>query len=58
MPVAPPEAVESLAPLCDDVVCLRTPRDFYAVGAWYNDFTQVTDAEVEALLRRRPGQPE
>jgi predicted phosphoribosyltransferase len=52
VPVAPPDTLDRLAQLCDDVVCLRTPRDFYAVGAWYADFAQVDDAEVESLLRR------
>lgn len=52
VPVAPPDTLDRLASLCDRVVCLRTPRDFYAVGAWYADFTQVEDAEVERLLRR------
>jgi predicted phosphoribosyltransferase len=52
IPVAPPDTLDLLAALCDDVVCLRSPRDFYAVGAWYADFTQVDDAEVERLLAR------
>jgi putative phosphoribosyl transferase len=52
VPVAPPDTLNRLAALCERVVCLRTPRDFYAVGAWYSDFTQVEDAEVERLLRR------
>ena len=52
VPVAPPDTLDLMAELCDDVVCLRTPRDFYAVGAWYGDFTQVDDAEVERLLQR------
>jgi predicted phosphoribosyltransferase len=53
VPVAPPDTLDLLAELCDDVVCLRRPRDFFAVGAWYRDFTQVDDAEVERLLQRR-----
>ncbi len=52
VPVAPPDTLDRLDALCDTVVCLRTPRDFYAVGAWYADFTQVEDEEVERLLRR------
>ena len=52
VPVAPPDTLDLLAELCDDVVCLRAPRDFFAVGAWYTDFTQVDDAEVERLLQR------
>jgi putative phosphoribosyl transferase len=50
-PVAPPEVCDRLAELADEVVCLRTPDPFVAVGAWYRDFTQVEDDEVRALLR-------
>jgi predicted phosphoribosyltransferase len=34
----------------DDVVCAATPTPFRAVGLWYEDFRQVTDAEVRQLL--------
>ena len=34
-----------------DVVCLRTPEPFEAVGLWYDDFSQTTDEEVHELLR-------
>jgi putative phosphoribosyl transferase len=50
VPVAPPEALDALATECDEVVCLSTPEPFYAVGLYYGDFTQTTDAEVIALL--------
>jgi putative phosphoribosyl transferase len=45
----------------DDLICLRTPEDFVAVGLWYRDFEQVTDDEVVELLeraRREHGAPE
>lgn len=51
VPVASAEAVERVRPLADDVVCLRTPGFFYAVGQFYRDFRQVDDSEVIALLR-------
>ncbi|MFY9263845.1 MAG: phosphoribosyltransferase family protein [Solirubrobacterales bacterium] len=35
----------------DEVVCLTAPHDFYGVGMWYRDFSQVRDDEVLALLR-------
>jgi putative phosphoribosyl transferase len=38
--------------LADDVVCLRTPEPFQAVGLWYSDFTQTSDDEVHELLSR------
>jgi putative phosphoribosyl transferase len=36
----------------DDFVCLASPDDFHAVGQFYADFTQTTDAEVRELLSR------
>lgn len=53
VPVAPTDTLTALAAIVDDVVCVRTPRDFHAVGLWYRDFRQVSDDEVRALLRRR-----
>ncbi|HEY8612378.1 MAG TPA: phosphoribosyltransferase [Roseomonas sp.] len=49
-PVVPPEVAEMLRPLCDEAVFLAEPATFSAVGAFYEDFHQVTDAEVTALL--------
>jgi putative phosphoribosyl transferase len=51
-PVAPVEVCRTLADLADEVVCLRTPDPFQAVGVWYDDFTQVEDEEVRELLLR------
>lgn len=59
IPVAPPDSLEAIRPYVTDVVCLRTPYPFLAVGYWYRDFAQVTDEEVVALLdqaRRRQSQ--
>jgi putative phosphoribosyl transferase len=52
VPVGAPDTVRRLtAPgLADDVVCLLQPNGFGAVGAWYDDFRQTTDAEVHELL--------
>ena len=52
VPIAPPETCDVLRREADDVVCAVTPEPFYAVGLWYNDFTQTTDAEVHDLLER------
>lgn len=52
VPVAPPDSLAALEPYFDEVVCLRTPYPFMAVGFWYRDFEQVSDAEVIALLER------
>lgn len=52
VPVAPPETCEALRAEADDVVCALSPEPFVAVGAWYDDFAQISDDEVRALLRR------
>lgn len=49
VPVASPEAVERLEGRAE-VVVLSTPPDFAAVGAYYMDFGEITDEEVEGLL--------
>lgn len=52
IPVAPSQTVEKLAQIADRVVCLDSPPFFQAVGAFYQDFKQVTDQEVQEILRR------
>jgi putative phosphoribosyl transferase len=34
----------------DEAVCAITPEPFYAVGLWYENFSQTTDEEVRELL--------
>lgn len=50
VPVAPPETCDELREVVDDVVCGLTPSPFQAVGRWYQDFSQTSDAEVRELL--------
>lgn len=50
IPVCPPESVEPLRELYDDVVVLATPRPFLAVGEHFDDFAQVKDDEVRDIL--------
>jgi len=50
VPVGAPLTCRELKAEVADVVCLRTPSEFSAVGLWYDDFSQTTDAEVRALL--------
>jgi putative phosphoribosyl transferase len=50
VPVAPPDVVVSMREVADEVVCLASPVAFSAVGQWYEDFTQTSDAEVVRLL--------
>jgi putative phosphoribosyl transferase len=50
VPVAPPDVLDALAPLCDRIVCPRRPENFGAVGYYYDDFGQTGDEEVVRLL--------
>jgi putative phosphoribosyl transferase len=50
IPVCPPESVEPLLELYDDVVVLATPRPFLAVGEHFDDFSQVGDDDVREIL--------
>jgi putative phosphoribosyl transferase len=52
VPVAPRETCQSLLNAADDVVCATVPEPFFAVGNWYEDFSQTTDEEVRELLAR------
>lgn len=49
-PVCADEPARALASEVDEVICPHRPDSFVAVGQWYGDFTQVTDAEVLSLL--------
>ena len=50
VPVAAPSSVAELRPQVEDLVCIETPSDLGAIGFYYADFSQVSDAEViEAL---------
>ena len=55
VPVAPPAALAALAPLVDVCVCPLQPVRMLAVGSWYGDFGQTTDAEVVELLSELSG---
>ncbi|MDR7273801.1 phosphoribosyltransferase [Catenuloplanes atrovinosus] len=50
VPVCTPEARDLLAAETDAVLCLHCPSDFRAVGAFYDDFAQLTDEDVHAAL--------
>ena len=52
VPVAPPEVIAELATDADEIVTVETPARLWAIGAWYDDFRQTADAEVERLLNR------
>jgi predicted phosphoribosyltransferase len=50
VPVAAEETCRQFEDVADHVVCAVTPRPFYAVGQWYEDFDQTTDEDVRDLL--------
>jgi putative phosphoribosyl transferase len=51
VPVGPPDTVSELKKFADRVVCLMTPEPFYAIGEFYDDFSQTEDEEVIRLLK-------
>jgi putative phosphoribosyl transferase len=51
-PVGSPEACQAVAEIADEVICARQPSRFNAVGTWYHNFSETSDAEVEELLNR------
>jgi putative phosphoribosyl transferase len=51
-PVIPLSTCERLRREADDVIAVHTPKSFYAIGEFYDDFSQVTDEEVIKLLRQ------
>jgi len=52
VPVAPRDALDKVADMADEVVCLEVPPYFHAVGQFYRDFPQVEDEEVADILRQ------
>lgn len=52
VPVAPPDTARELEAFADEVVCVETQEPFFAVGAWYQRFPQLTDEDVRDALRQ------
>jgi putative phosphoribosyl transferase len=50
-PVAPPSTIEELKLEADRVICPHAPEPFYAIGAFYETFGQVSDVEVKEILQ-------
>ena len=55
VPVGPPDAAAVIGDDADDIVIAETPAHLSAVGQWYSDFTQTSDAEVVQLLAKAAG---
>jgi predicted phosphoribosyltransferase len=51
VPVGARDTCAAVAAIADEVVCLRTPEPFSAVGEWYLNFDQTSDEEVRQLLQ-------
>jgi putative phosphoribosyl transferase len=51
-PVCSPDTARALRAEVDELVCLQTPRSFFAVGHYYTDFRPISDDEVTAVLQR------
>ncbi len=52
LPVSSKEAEREIRLMADELICLYAPDDFMAVGNYYQDFSQVSDEDVIAVLRR------
>jgi predicted phosphoribosyltransferase len=57
VPVGAWETCQQLRDVADEVVCAFTPEPFTAVGLWYADFSQTTDAEVRQFLAMAGAKP-
>ncbi|HEY6871196.1 MAG TPA: phosphoribosyltransferase [Geobacteraceae bacterium] len=51
LPVASPDAEATIRRMVDEWICLQAPPGFMAVGSFYQDFTQVEDADVVTMLK-------
>lgn len=50
VPVASQEGAAAVAPIVDELICLRYPEPFGNAGVWYKDFTRPRDDEIASLL--------
>jgi putative phosphoribosyl transferase len=55
VPVAAPESAGESRAWVDELVCVEMPRDLWAIGLWYEDFSPTSDEEVAALLSGSAG---
>ena len=55
VPVAPPDTLDKVGHYADQVVCLHTAADFFAVSQFYGHFPQVDDEEVVSILHQTSG---
>jgi len=58
VPVVSPERIPEIRRWCDDLIYLFAPEEFWAIGQFYEDFSQIADDEVVALLRQAKSIPQ
>ena len=51
VPVASPDQLDDIRDRCDELICLLAPPNFWAIGQFYEDFSQVEDSQALELLR-------
>jgi predicted phosphoribosyltransferase len=51
VPVGASERLDQVRAWCDEMVCLLTPKNFWAIGQFYEDFSPVDDEQVVGMLR-------
>ena len=56
VPVCADETAAAFADAVEELVCLHQPEEFIAVGFWYQNFSQTSDAQVIELLEEARGQ--
>lgn len=52
VPVAAYDTCQEISEIVNEIVCPLKPKNFYAVGAWYQHFSQTSDEEVVDLLAK------
>ena len=57
VPVGPLDTIEKLRDIVDEVIVLYSPSTFGAVGAFYQDFSEVTDDEVIEIMLKYRAEP-
>lgn len=57
VPVAQESVADELAREVDEMVCLATPGDLYAISVWYDRFPQITDQEAQSILAGAAAEP-
>lgn len=52
VPVGPKDSSELLKTNVDEIICPYKPDNFFGIGSWFSDFTQVSDKEVISILKK------